>query len=124
LAQVKEKILKLLSFDWFTKIEEVVAGLLVVASIAIVSGVVRILTTPSIPLYGTRVFAPSMAYQTYAEFIVVIVYYLLGTAGIFLYYFAIRKRFSGRGNKYAVLGATLLVVFSFIGLLTGIMNKI
>jgi hypothetical protein len=123
LAQLKEKALRLLSFEWFTKIEEVVAGLLVVASIAIISGVVRILTTPSIPLYGTRVFAPSMAYETYAEFIVVIVYYLLGAAGLFLYYFALRKRFSERGNKYAVLGATLLIIFSFVGLLTGIVNK-
>ncbi len=124
MAQIREKLIKLLSFDWFIKVEGVVAGLVLVISIAIISGVVRVLTTHSIPLYGTRVFAPSMAFQTYAEFIVVIVYYLLGTAGMFLYYFALRKRFSERGNKYAILGATLLIVFSFIGLLTGIMNKI
>jgi len=124
LTQVKEKLVKLLSFEWFVKIEEIIGILVVVACAAIVSGVVRVLTTQSLPLYGTRVYAPSMAFQTYAEFIVVVAYYLLGTAGMFLYYFAIRKRFSERGNRYAIAGATLLIVLSLIGLLTGIMNKI
>ncbi|MEM2931456.1 MAG: hypothetical protein QXX16_05785 [Nitrososphaerota archaeon] len=123
LPQIKEIIAKLLSLEWFKKIEEIVAVVIVVASIAIISGVVRILTTQSIPLYGIRVFAPSMAFQTYAEFIVVLVYYLLGTAGIFLYYLAVRQRFSERGNNYAILGATLLVLFSIIGILTGITSK-
>lgn len=123
LPQIKERIVKLLSLDWFKKIEEFVAVALVVMSIMIISGVVRVLTTQTIPLYGIRVFAPSMAFQTYAEFIVIFVYYLLGTVGIFLYYFAARQRFSERGNNYAILGATLLLLLSIIGVLTGIMNK-
>lgn len=124
MPQIREIFVKLLSFDWLRKTEEIVAAVIVVASIVIMSGVVRILTTQTIPLYGIRVFAPSMAYQTYAEFIVVLVYYLLGTAGIFLFYFATKQRFSKRGNNYAILGATLLLLLSFIGILTGIMSKL
>ncbi len=124
MPQLKEIAMKLLSFEWFKKIEELVAIIIVVVTVAIISGVVRILTTETIPLYGVRVYAPSMAYQTYAEFIVILVYYLLGTAGLFLYYLATRKRFTERGNRYAILGAALLIIFSIAGLLTGIMSKI
>lgn len=123
MPQIKETIVKLLSLEWFRKIEEIVAIAIVVITIAIISGVVRVLTTQTIPLYGIRVFAPSMAFQTYAEFIVVLVYYLLGTVGIFLYYLAAKQRFSERGNNYAIIGATLLVLLSFIGILTGITSK-
>ncbi len=122
--KLKDLLMKILSFEWFKKIEDVVAITIVVAVSAIISGVVRILTTETIPLYGIRVYAPTITYQTYAEFIVVLVYYLLGTAGLLLYYLAARKRFSERGNRYAILGAALLIIFSITGLLTGMNEKI
>lgn len=121
---MRKNLDRLLSFEWLERHIDILAGVLVVAAVSLISGLFFIATTRNpIPLFGFRVFAPSTAIETYAEFIVVATYYVLGTAGLALYFMASRGTMSQRGARYAFLGSAALLIIAILGLIAGLLSK-
>ncbi|MCS7146115.1 MAG: hypothetical protein RMJ28_05500 [Nitrososphaerota archaeon] len=124
MERVKRTLSAILSLEWVVKGRNILAAVLMLTVILVASGLVFVSTGNVATFYGREIFAPSQTVQTVAEFIVVSLYYVLGLTGFVLFYYASTGRLSDRATGYAALGASLLILFSALGLLSGFSAKI
>jgi len=102
---------------------------LIILVIACLSGFVYSLATqnPISMVYlrggGVRIFVWDPRFQTHAETIVVFIYYALGAAGLLLYARAVSRPAYPRGTKYMLFFSFLLLLFSILGIYSGLIEK-
>lgn len=72
---------------------------------------------------GIRVFLWSMSAQTHVETMVILLYYMLGVGGLWLYVNAATKSFNPRSTKYMLFFSFLLLLLSGLGLYNAYVAK-
>jgi len=102
---------------------------LVFAILLLLSGVTYSFTARNpvsivfLPGGGIRVFLWSMSAQTHAETMVILLYYMLGAGGLWLYVNAATKPFNPRSTKYMLFFSFLLLLLSGLGLYNAYVAK-
>jgi len=124
LERVRRAVEAFLSLSWAWSARLAIASVIVASLIFIVSGAVFVSLNNVPTFYGRRIFIPAQNTQTIAEFIVVSIYYALAISGFSLFHYASTGRLTGRAAGYALLGSTLLILFSALGLLSGFAEKV
>lgn len=103
--------------------------LVVVLLVLFMSGLTYLITTDEpiplgfLPDGSVRVFLWSPNAQSISETIVVVIYYLMGVGGLWLYVNAARGVRDARTTKYMLFFSFLLILLASIGIMTGFISK-